>query len=80
MQARERQLSLGLHTSAPDHPEAGGAWPRGAAGDRTTGHRDRHSTSGRHRIVQQRRLADGVPPSFRTADPYRIFTGKDGFT
>jgi len=25
MQARERQLSLGLHTSAPDHPEAGGA-------------------------------------------------------
>ena len=22
----------------------------------------------------------GVPPSFRTADPYRIFTGKDGIT
>ena len=21
-----------------------------------------------------------VPPSFRTADPYRIFTGKDGIT
>jgi ATP/maltotriose-dependent transcriptional regulator MalT len=26
------------------------------------------------------RLLARVPPSFRTADPYRIFTGKDGST
>ena len=25
-------------------------------------------------------LNSRVPPSFRTADPYRIFTGKDGIT
>ena len=30
--------------------------------------------------VAGRRVPGGVPPSFRTADPYRIFTGKDGIT
>jgi tetratricopeptide (TPR) repeat protein/transcriptional regulator with XRE-family HTH domain len=32
------------------------------------------------RIHETLAAAPGVPPSFRTADPYRIFTGKDGIT
>jgi putative transposase len=32
------------------------------------------------RLVPTKKREGGVPPSFRTADPYRMFTGKDWIT
>ena len=73
-----------LITTITDHQQAPAAALAALYAQRwesETGYRELKTfLHGPRRVLRSRDPAGGVPPSFRTADPYRISAGKDGIT